>query len=60
MTLKLKARRNQLGSKRREKATDPAHPGKQKGERNAVNNNIKQNPNVQTMFQRMEKIIETS
>jgi len=41
MTLKLKARRDQLGSKRREKATDPAHPGKQKGEKNEINNNAK-------------------
>ena len=47
MTLKLKARRDQLGDKRREKNNRPGASGKTKRrERNAVDNNIKQNPNV--------------
>jgi len=60
MTLKLKARRDQLGDKRREKNNRLGASGKTKRRKNEIDNDIKQNSNMQSVFQRMEKTVEIS
>ena len=57
---KTKSKKRPTRQQKAGESNRPGASGKTKGEKNAVDNNIKQNPKVQSVFQWMEKTVEIS